>query len=378
MLVNLTPGQKVSGSGVEFGLRLKMLPSANYGVQPEITGIFAQSVKISMNGTLGELLNEQGEWDTEMDFQPMFRFTSTVFNHLQTIQINVEIEYVLESSTTVYPLTYEHTYTVTAHNVLQNLGNSMNNAVPPAYDALFEADANATTSAADNKLKPAHIVIPGATAMSETKETILERLLQATVFCASTHGSATKLSDSDSSEFVFFEEMALRVAAKPAAGTPKLNLVALWACAAGSDPAANYLGVGDSAINRALVGFTQDVSIHVWTQEEYSEWEDTEAPTLPSKKLSDHAALFWTRLKLGDTVMEALAACDATYATVPSSWVPPSSSEELIPPPPEAKMVCFGDALTRLFYVYLTLTQRQANINPIKNWVRLDVPLEEQ
>lgn len=41
-------------------------------------------------------------------------------------------------------------------------------------------------------------------------------------------------------------------------------------------------------------------------------------------------------------------------------------------------MVCFGDALTRLFYVYLTLTQRQANINPIKNWVRLDVPLEEQ
>lgn len=282
-MLSLIQGQKVSGTAVEFGLRLKMLPSANFEAQPQITGIVAQSVKISMNGGLGELLNEEGEWDTEMDFEPRFRFASTVFDHGQTINIEVEIQYVLESATTSYPKTYQHTYTVTAHNVLQNLGNNRNNAVPPVYDANFEADANATTTAADAKLKPAHQVIPGATATNETKATIIERLLQATVFCASTHGDTVSLKDSDSSEDVSFQFMGQRLAEKALAGIPKLNLVALWACSAGSDNAANYLGVGNSN-NRALVGFTQDVSINVWTQEAYDEWKDSEQPSLRNKE----------------------------------------------------------------------------------------------
>lgn len=382
VLVNLIPGQKVSGSGVEFGLRLKMLPSANYGQLPTIHSIYATQVKISMNGGFGEMLNENEIWTSELDFQPTFRFTSTAFNHNADIEIRIEINYVLEAGGgTSYLVEYVHTYTVKAHNVLQNLGNHMNSATPPAESAAFRDDSDKTTISAAAKLVPAHQVIPGATAQEETKASILFRLLQATVFCASTHGGVSTLFDSDSSELVYFDEMGQRLGEKPAAGIPKLNLVALWACSSGSDGAANALGVGNSAVNRALVGFAQDVSILAYTRAAYDDWDENGIFTWPSAKLSDHANVFWGRMKAGDTVVQALANCVASYAVMPSSLdalLPLLAAGADGPAVDEVFMDPFGDPLTRLYYVYLTLPQWNAGVNPFKNWVRLDIPLGEQ
>jgi len=269
--------------------------------------------------------------------------------------------------------TFVKTYSATSYQKLQTLGNNQQliNGVPQ-YNQIFETDSNGTTIAADSALSPPHTTLPGSTALTETKSSVLGKIRDHTVFIANTHGSASSIHDSDSSETIPFvgiqptdDSIKKRSSEKAAAGIPNYNFAGIWACSTGDSALPEKFNMAFLA-GSAAVAFDYDISLFVFTADEWTAYQSTGIPQF-SKRLWHHAERVFELLAEGKTVEEAMATVEDEFVVVGTAM---NQNNQFVPRP----MKVYGDPRTRLVYVYLTPAER-VSPNPLNvYWKRLDNP----
>lgn len=365
----LSPGSYVSGTNNMFWIEPKMYDDAIPESAPEVSQVRATRVVVRVNEWT--VCDQQGAWEMgPNNLIPAVRFSTSPFGDGSTVEIDVEIEYVLTTATASVFRTFTHTFNMTCYNKLQTLGNDRN--ALGVYNATYESDSNATTASAVAAL-PNYTASPGATATSETKASILAKIKPSTIFCASTHGGTGSLDDSDSSEDVLFAHatqdcIKKEVDKKAADAIPKFMLAAVWSCSTTGGTASTD-GFQLTGQNRAYLGFAGNVSLVAWQRTTWDLWDPSNPATaqLPDALLSSHADWFWDRTSAGDRVGEALEKANDGVVTVSSSYAGSKTVK-----PSQLPMSIEGDPYTQLKFVFLEQVRIDNGANPFVFWIRLD------
>lgn len=353
-MFGLSQGQKVSGSNVEVRIGFIHAP----GSGTSWSHMKVRDVQIKLGNEV--VFSEPGTYDT---FSPSsdpkkvgIRFTTRAsagrWQHGAPIPISVrarvdlgsiqqgaeegEPEWVPFGSAT--NLLYEHTYSVTSHNVLQVLGTDLNSS--SQYDSVIEGASGAILNAAASAFENPYTVVPtsATSAMNESASTLLPRVVQATVFVANVHGSPTSFMPDETSTVYFYappptppeddsDGINVRVDAKDVLGIPRHWLVAMWSChtlsSANHAPAAFRLigpHPGFAVLpGKAYLGFASSVNVGLWPKSTWDLLARGESPDLNQfipGGLKLHAETLLSELSSGQVVLDALGASNALFPPV--------------------------------------------------------------